>query len=77
MPAKALYQRYCHFPDEFPVLSQQTHRILRNGRIASERININENLIHYLRDTAQLISMIDGSIDDSGKAFDHVVYLDK
>lgn len=80
MVADELLRRYVHAPDEFPVLRQQTHKILKDKSIVSERININENLIHYVQDTALLISEIDGSKGQSvsdGTAYDHVVYLDK
>lgn len=71
-----LLTKYSHKPDEFPVLKEQTHKVLRNGTIVSEQININENIINYVQDTALLISVIDGSL--SGREpYDHVVYLDK
>ena len=74
--ADELLKRYTHSPEEFPVLSMQTHKILRDRTIVTERININENIIHYLKDTALLISIIDGRI--SGDIpYDHVIYLDK
>lgn len=71
-----LLQNYSHCADEFPVLSQQTHKVLRDRSIVNERININDNLINYVQDTALLISEIDGSLKSS-VPFDHVVYLDK
>lgn len=71
-----LIEQYAHKAKEFPVLSKQTHRIIRNGRIVNERININENIIHYVRDTALLISKIDGRLSESAP-YDHVIYLDK
>ena len=73
-------KQFIHTPEEFPVLSRQTHFVLKNGKPVAERIGINENLMHYIQDTALLISKIDGSMkgnDDSNIAFDHVVYLDK
>ena len=77
-----LKKRYSHEPEEFPVLRQQTHKVMRNGKMVSEVININENLIHYLQDTAWLISVIDGTVSTDGKVgsgipYDHIVYLDK
>ena len=76
-----LLQRFSHAPEEYPVFARQTHRVLKDGSIVSERIDINENLIHYLQETALLISVIDGSVDREGfgpgKPWDHVVYLDK
>lgn len=80
--ADELLKNYTHAPEEFPVLMEQTHKVLRDGRIVNERININENLIHYVRDTALLISKIDGRIDcktlkKSDAPYDHVIYLDK
>ncbi len=78
---KDLLERYTHLPEEYPVLSRQTHKVMKDGRILSETIDINENLIHYVQDTALLISVIDGTaaVDGMGpgKPFDHVVYLDK
>ena len=74
--AKELLKRYAHIPEEFPVLAEQTHKILRKGKIVNERININENIIHYVQDTAHLISVIDGRLS-SGGPYDHVIYLDK
>lgn len=77
---KELLSRYSHSPDEFPVLMQQTHKVLKDRKIVNERININENLIHYVQDTALLISEIDGSLkSDSSirEPYDHIVYLDK
>ena len=71
-----LLTKYSHRPEEFPVLKEQTHKVLRNGTIVNETININENIINYVQDTALLISVIDGSL--SGREpYDHVVYLDK
>ncbi len=78
-PEELLLQ-YTHSPEEFPVLSRQTHKVMKNGKIENELININENIIHYLRDTVALISMIDGSAEATGRKtypYDHVVYLDK
>ena len=76
-----LLERYTHAPEEFPVFARQTHQVLKSGGIVSERIDINENLIHYVQETALLISVIDGTVAADGfgpgKAFDHVVYLDK
>ena len=72
--------KYCHAPEEFPVLSRQTHFLVKDGKIVSETIGINENLMHYVQDTALLISKIDGSLEEdisSDDAFDHIVYLDK
>ena len=74
--AEELLRNYSHAPEEFPVLAEQTHKIIRGGKIADERIGINENLIHYLKDTARLISVIDGRLS-GGRPWDHVVYLDK
>ncbi len=71
-----LLTQYTHSAEEFPVLAEQTHKVLRNGKIVNERININENIMHYLQDTAQLISVIDGRLG-SGVPYDHVIYLDK
>ena len=73
---KELLEKYAHVPEDFPVLMEQTHKILRDKKIINERININENIIHYVTDTARLISEIDGRLGN-GKAYDHVVYLDK
>lgn len=76
--AKELLEKYRHEPDEYPVLMEQTHKVLKDRSIVNERININENLIHYVQDTALLISEIDGSLsEDRKEAVDHVVYLDK
>ena len=73
-----LLKKYAHSPEEFPVLRRQTHKILRDKKVVNEEININENLMHYVQDTALLISMIDGSIyGEEGEPFDHIVYLDK
>lgn len=72
--------KYIHTADEFPVLSRQTHFLVKDGKIVSETIGINENLMHYVQDTALLISKIDGSLEkdiSSDDAFDHIVYLDK
>lgn len=74
--AEVLLRQFSHSPEEFPVLARQTHKVLRDGRIVNERININENLVHYIRDTALLISVIDGRLQD-GEHYDHVIYLDK
>ena len=71
-----LLAKYVHRENEFPVLAEQTHKVLRNGKIVNERININENIIHYIKETARLISIIDGRLN-SGVPFDHIVYLDK
>lgn len=71
-----MIEKYAHKPEEFPVLKEQTHKVLKNGLIVNEVININENLINYLQDTARLISVIDGSLDNK-KPYDHVIYLDK
>ncbi len=75
MNAEELLKKYAHAPEEFPVLAEQTHKVLRDGRIVNERININANIIHYVKDTALLISVIDGRL--SGAPYDHVIYLDK
>ena len=77
--SEELIKRFSHTAEDYPFFSRQTHKVLRNKQIVSETININENLIHYVQDTALLISRIDGSIedDDLGGPFDHVVYLDK
>lgn len=76
-----LTERYTHAPEEYPVLSRQTHKVFKDGRMVSETIDINENLIHYVQDTALLISVIDGTVGVDGagpeEPFDHVVYLDK
>ena len=83
MTAEELLKKYAHAPEEFPVLAEQTHKVLRDGKPVNERININDNIIHYVRDTALLISVIDGRIsanDDrkgTGIPYDHVIYLDK
>ena len=71
-----LLKKYVHTPDEYPVLKDQTHKVNKNGTIVNERININENIINYVQDTALLISVIDGSVE-SEAPYDHVVYLDK
>lgn len=71
-----LLAKYSHSAEEFPVLAKQTHKVLRDGKIVNERININENIIHYLQDTAQLISVIDGRWG-SDVPYDHVIYLGK
>lgn len=68
--------KYVHAPEEYPVLMRQTHKVIKDKKIINERININENLMHYVQDTALLISKIDGSLDGGG-GFDHIVYLDK
>lgn len=75
-PEEELLKKYAHSDEEFPVLHKQTHKVLRNGKIINERININENLIHYVKETALLISVIDGRLN-SGISYDHVIYLDK
>lgn len=75
--AEELLAKFHHSPAEYPVLAQQTHRVRRGGHIATERIIINENIIHYVQDTALLISVIDGSINGDGVPYDFVVYLDK
>ena len=69
--------RFLHTREEYPVLSRQTHKVQSDGRIISEPININENLIHYVRDTALLISVIDGTCKSDAVPYDHIVYLDK
>ena len=74
--AEELLLNYRHSADEFPVFAEQTHKVLCNGRIVNKRININENIIHYLTETARLISVIDGRLN-SGIPYDHIVYLDK
>ena len=77
---KEFIKKYIHTAEEYPVLSRQTHFIIRDGKIVAETIGINENLMHYVQDTALLISKIDGSIKGttvSTEAFDHIVYLDK
>ena len=74
--AEELLHIFAHKPEEFPVLARQTRKVLRNGKIISKRININDNLMHYLRDTALLISKIDGRLNGS-VPYDHVIYLDK
>lgn len=71
-----LIKQYSHSTDEFPVLSKQTHKVLRDRSIVNERININDNIINYVQDTALLISEIDGSVKATAP-YDHVVYLDK
>ena len=78
--ATELLRRYAHSAEEYPFLARQTHRIVKDGRTVTERININENIMHYVQDTALLISRIDGSLDAGRKdpvPYDHVVYLDK
>ena len=76
-----LLRQYAHTPEEYPVFARQTHRVLKDGGIVSEQIELNENLIHYVQETALLISVIDGTADRDGfvpgRPFDHVVYLDK
>ncbi len=67
-----LIKKYVHLPEEYPVLMQQTHKIIKDKKMVNERININENLIHYVQDTALLISEIDGSLE--GKECDDVGY---
>ncbi len=76
MNAEELLGKYSHRPEEFPVLMEQTHKILRDKKMVNEKININENIIHYIQDTALLISVIDGRLS-GGVPYDHVVYLDK
>ena len=71
-----LLKKYTHAPEEFPVLAEQTHKFLHDGKIVNEKINVNENIIHYIKDTALLISVIDGRLN-SGVPYDHVIYLDK
>lgn len=71
-----MLEKYSHDSSEFPVLKEQTHKILRDGKRVSERIEINENIVHYLKDTALLISKIDGRLDGNS-GFGHVIYLDK
>ncbi len=71
-----LLKKYTHAPEEFPVLAEQTHTLLRDKTRIREKININENIVHYVQDTAQLISEIDGSLKN-GPAYDHIIYLDK
>lgn len=61
MDIEELIENYTHEPEEFPVLMRQTHKVLRDGKIVNERIGINENIVHYVQDTALLISVIDGS----------------
>ena len=73
---QGLLEKYVHTEEEFPVLAEQTHKVLRDGRIISKKININDNIIHYIKNTARLISMIDGRLN-SGIPYDHVIYLDK
>ncbi len=58
-----MLRRYSHRAEEYPFLSRQTHRIVKDGRTVSEPININENIMHYVQDTALLISRIDGSVE--------------
>ncbi len=74
--AEELIKDYAHMPEEFPVLAEQTHKVLHDGKTVNEKININENIIHYIKDTALLISAIDGRLN-AGGPYDHVVYLDK
>lgn len=71
-----LLNKYSHSPDEFPVLKNQTHKIIIDNKSQSTPININENIVHYIQDTALLISIIDGSLNDT-TPFEHVIYLDK
>lgn len=71
-----LLNKYSHSPDEFPVLKKQTHQIIIDDQKQSATININENIVHYIQETALLISVIDGSLNDT-TPFDHVIYLDK
>ena len=71
-----LIKQYSHSDKEFPVISQQTHKVIRNRSIVNEKININDNVINYVQDTALLISEIDGSVKSSAP-YDHIVYLDK
>ncbi len=71
-----LLHNYTHSPEEFPVIAEQTHKLLRDGKVVNETINVNENIIHYVKDTALLISAIDGRLN-SGVPYDHVIYLDK
>lgn len=79
-----LLKKYTHTPEEFPVLMEQTHKVLCDRKIVNERININENIIHYVQDTALLISVIDGRVgagktygSGAGEPYGHVIYLDK
>ncbi len=73
-----LIQQYAHSEEEFPILARQTHKVLIDKKVVNQRININENLMHYVQDTALLISEIDGSLEgEQSEAFDHIVYLDK
>lgn len=77
MSITELLDKYTHASEEFPVLNRQSHMVQLKPDIAGqETANINDTLIHYVRDTALLISKIDGSLDDE-QPFDHVVYLDK
>ena len=76
MKTSDLLAKYVHTPDEYPVLKDQTHKVLKDKSIVNEYININENIINYVQDTALLISVIDGSVN-SDSPYDHVVYLDK
>ena len=77
MDLNELLARYRHSPEEFPVLRRQSHMVqLRPDVAGQETADINDTLVHYLRDTALLISQIDGSLGE-GPACDHVVYLDK
>ncbi|MBR3154003.1 MAG: hypothetical protein IKF10_03260, partial [Lachnospiraceae bacterium] len=48
-------EQYIHSIKEYPVLSRQTHFVIRDGKITSEVIGINENIMHYVQDTALLI----------------------
>lgn len=76
MSQEELLNKYRHYPDEFPVLKEQTHKIIDNKQPKTEKININDNLMHYVQDTALLISVIDGSLKNESP-FDHIIYLDK
>ena len=43
-----LLHNYTHSPEEFPVIAEQTHKLLRDGKVVNETINVNENIIHYV-----------------------------
>ena len=34
---EVLMKKYVHSKEEFPVLAEQTHKVLRNGKIVNER----------------------------------------
>ena len=77
MNINELLEKYTHRPDEYPVLCKQSHMIqVKPDAAGQETANINDTLIHYVRDTALLISRIDGSLE-GGTPFDHIIYLDK